>query len=125
MEQYQHLSAIILRSRDYKEADQLLTIYTREQGKLTVQHGYSQILSWYPRIKPTENQFQAKNADGSPGPMHSFNGPTLIAEKCRWARQEKFGGVMIWAYDTDVKLSHRASLGKAMYKVLRQPRNKD
>ena len=37
MEQYQHLSAIILRSRDYKEADQLLTVYTREQGKLTVQ----------------------------------------------------------------------------------------
>ena len=37
MEQYQHLNAIILRSRDYKEADQLLTIYTREQGKMTVQ----------------------------------------------------------------------------------------
>lgn len=37
MEQYQHLNAVILRSRDYKEADQLLTIYTREQGKLTVQ----------------------------------------------------------------------------------------
>lgn len=102
-----------------------LPFYSNEQGKLTVQHGYSQILKWYPRIKPTENQFQSRNADGSPGPMHSFNGPTLIAEKCRWARQEKFGGVMIWAYDTDVKLNHRASLGKAMYKVLRQPRNKD
>ena len=37
MEQYQHMNAIILRSRDYKEADQLLTVYTREQGKLTVQ----------------------------------------------------------------------------------------
>lgn len=37
MEQYQHVHAIILRSRDYKEADQLLTIYTREQGKMTVQ----------------------------------------------------------------------------------------
>ena len=37
MEQYQRLNAIILRSRDYKEADQLLTIYTREQGKMTVQ----------------------------------------------------------------------------------------
>lgn len=37
MEQYQHLNAIILRSRDYKEADQLLTVYTREQGKMTVQ----------------------------------------------------------------------------------------
>lgn len=102
-----------------------LPFYSNEQGKLTVQHGYSQILRWYPRIGPNENQFQAKNEDGSPGPMHSFNGPTLITEKCRWARQEKFGGVMIWAYDTDVKLSHRASLGKAMYKVLRQPRSKD
>lgn len=37
MEQYQHWNAIILRSRDYKEADQLLTVYTREQGKRTVQ----------------------------------------------------------------------------------------
>ena len=37
MEQYQHVNGIILRSRDYKEADQLLTVYTREQGKITVQ----------------------------------------------------------------------------------------
>ena len=37
VEQYQHVNGIILRSRDYKEADQLLTVYTREQGKITVQ----------------------------------------------------------------------------------------
>ena len=37
MEQYQHVNGIILRSRDYKEADQLLTVYTRELGKITVQ----------------------------------------------------------------------------------------
>ncbi len=37
MGHYQQVSAIVLRSRDYKEADQLLTIYTREQGKMTVQ----------------------------------------------------------------------------------------
>lgn len=37
VEQYQQVNGIILRSRDYKEADQLLTVYTREQGKLTVQ----------------------------------------------------------------------------------------
>lgn len=37
MEQYQHVNGIILRSKDYKEADQLLTVYTREQGKITVQ----------------------------------------------------------------------------------------
>ena len=102
-----------------------LPFYSNPHGSLAEQFGYSQIISWYPRISPNENQFQAKKADGSPGAMHSFNGPALITEKCRWARQEKFGGVMIWAYDTDVKLNHRASLGKAMYKVLRQPRSKD
>ena len=37
MEQYQQVNGLILRSRDYKEADQLLTVYTREQGKITVQ----------------------------------------------------------------------------------------
>lgn len=37
MEQYQHVNGVVLRSRDYKEADQLLTVYTREQGKMTVQ----------------------------------------------------------------------------------------
>lgn len=37
VEQYQQVNGIILRSRDYKEADQLLNVYTREQGKLTVQ----------------------------------------------------------------------------------------
>ena len=102
-----------------------LPFYSNQKGTLTVQHGYSQILTWYPRIKPNVNEFQAKNADGTPGPMHSFNGPSLITEKCLWAKKQQFGGVMIWAYDTDVKLSHRASLGKAMYKVLRQPKRKD
>lgn len=37
MEQYRQVNGLILRSRDYKEADQLLTVYTREQGKITVQ----------------------------------------------------------------------------------------
>ncbi len=101
-----------------------LPFYSNQKGTLSTQYGYSQIISWYPRIKPTENEFQSKNQDGSPGPMHSFNGPQLIAEKCRWMKQEKFGGVMIWAYDTDVKLSHRASLAKAMYKVVSQPKAK-
>ena len=101
-----------------------LPFYSNQKGTLSTQYGYSQIISWYPRIKPTENEFQSKNQDGSPGPMHSFNGPQLIAEKCRWMKQEKFGGVMIWAYDTDVKLNHRASLAKAMYKVVRQSKGK-
>lgn len=39
MEQYENLNGLILRSRDYKEADQLLTVYSLEQGKLTVRAG--------------------------------------------------------------------------------------
>jgi hypothetical protein len=99
-----------------------LPFYSNEQGKLTEQFGYSQIISWYPNIRPGENTFQSKKQDGTPGPMHSFNGPQLITEKCKWMKQQKFGGVMIWAYDTDVKMSHRASLAKAMYKVVKQSR---
>ena len=79
-----------------------LPFYSNQKGTLSTQYGYSQIISWYPRIKPTENEFQSKKQAGSPGPMHSFNGPQLIAERCRWMKQEKFGGVMIWAYDTDI-----------------------
>lgn len=101
-----------------------LPFYSNEQGTLTQQYGYAQILSWHPRIKPSENTFVSKKADGSNGPMHSFNGPNLITEKCKWLKQEKFGGVMIWAYDTDVPLKHKASLARAMFKVIRQPKSK-
>ena len=101
-----------------------LPFYSNQQGTLTEQFGYSQILNWYPRIKPSENTFISKKQDGSNGPMHSFNGPNLIEEKCKWAKKEKFGGVMIWAYDTDVPLKHKASLGRAMFKVIRQPKKK-
>ncbi len=101
-----------------------LPFYSNEKGKLTTQYGYSQIVGWHPRLKPEVNEFISKNQDGSNGPAHTFNGPALIAEKCRWAKDNKFGGVMIWAYDTDVPLKHRASLGRAMFKVLRQPKSK-
>ncbi len=99
-----------------------LPFYSNQKGTLTTQYGYSQILGWHPRIKPNVNEFVSKNQDGSDGPVHTFNGPDLITEKCRWIKQEQFGGVMIWAYDTDVPLKHRASLGRAMFKVLRQPK---
>ena len=99
-----------------------LPFYSNERGKLTQQYGYSQILGWHPRIRPNENEYVSRNQDGSNGPVHTFNGPTLITEKCRWIKQEGFGGVMIWAYDTDVPLTHRASLGRAMYRIIRQPR---
>ena len=99
-----------------------LPFYSNEQGKLTDQYGYSQIYNWYPNLKPDVNVFRAKKKDGSDGAMHSFNGRKLISEKCQWAKANNFGGVMIWAYETDLPLNHHASLGRAMYKVMNQPR---
>lgn len=97
-----------------------LPFYSNEKGKLTKQYGYSQIRSWYPKLGPDVNEFISKNADGSDGPPHSFNGATLIKEKCRWAKQEHMGGVMIWAYDTDIPLSKKDSLARAMFSVIKQ-----
>lgn len=102
-----------------------LPFYSNQQGTLTNQYGYSQIYGWYPRLKPSENTFRAKNKDGTDGPMHSFNGIDLITEKCKWLKQQKFGGVMIWAYDTDLPLKHKASLARAMFKIIRQPKKKE
>ncbi len=101
-----------------------LPFYSNQKGTLTNQYGYAQILSWHPRIKPDVNEFVSKNQDGTPGPIHTFNSPQLIAEKCKWIKQEQYSGVMIWAYDTDVPLKHKASLGRAMYKVISQPQKK-
>ena len=36
LSQYISTNALILKAKDYKEADQLLTVYTQSSGKLTV-----------------------------------------------------------------------------------------
>lgn len=127
MERYQREANICLNKLRMPKPRVVLGLpfYSNEQGKLTDQYGYSQIYSWYPNLKADVNTFRAKKKDGSDGPMHSFNGRKLISEKCRWAKDNDFGGVMIWAYETDLPLEHHASLGRAMYKVLRQPRAKE
>lgn len=126
MERYQREANICLNKLHMPKPKVVLGLpfYSNEQGKLTDQYGYSQIYNWYPNLKPDVNTFRAKKKDGSDGPMHSFNGRKLISEKCQWAKDNNFGGVMIWAYETDLPLNHHASLGRAMYKVLRQPKKK-
>lgn len=102
-----------------------LPFYSNEQGKIGPQYGYSGIYSWNPRMKPDVNNCRLKNQDGSEGPMHTFNSPTLITEKCRWVKENKYDGVMIWTYETDLPIKHKASLSRAMYQVLRQPKKKE
>lgn len=126
MERYQREANICVNKLHMPKAKVVLGLpfYSNEQGKLTDQYGYSQIYAWHPNLKADVNTFRSKKKDGSDGPMHSFNGRKLIGDKCQWAKDNGFGGVMIWAYETDLPLKHHASLGRAMYKVLRQTPNK-
>ena len=52
--------------------------------------------------------------------MHSFNGPNLIKEKAKWVKDNGYGGVMIWCSDCDLPLTHKMSLGKALFSVMKQ-----
>jgi hypothetical protein len=124
MERYQREAGICLNKLHMPKPKVVLGLpfYSNEQGKLTDQYGYSQIYAWHPNLRPEVNTFRSRRKDGSDGPMHSFNGRKMIGDKCKWAKDNHFGGVMIWAYETDLPLKHPASLGRAMYRVLRQPR---
>ncbi|MBR3903999.1 MAG: glycoside hydrolase family 18 protein [Akkermansia sp.] len=95
-----------------------LPFYTNRYYVLWDQVGWNTVVNQYPNISPSVNQAQITSANGTTG--HSFNGANLIKEKCKWVKNNGYGGVMIWAYDTDVQLTHKMSLGKAMYSVIKQ-----
>lgn len=96
-----------------------LPFYTNRYNSLAVQYGWGSVVSEYPNLSPAVNQVQLA-ADASN--WHSFNGANLIKQKCKWVKDNGYGGVMIWAYDTDVNLTNKMSLGKAMYSIIKQTR---
>ena len=95
-----------------------LPFYTNRYDVLWDQVGWTNVVNAYPNLSPSANQASMTTGNGTS--MHSFNGVNLIKEKCKWVKDNGYGGVMIWGYDTDVQLSHKMSLGKAMYSVLKQ-----
>ena len=77
--------------------------------------GYSSIIEMFPRLDAGKNTF----THPSTGEEHFFNGASLIKDKCKtFVLQQGIGGVCIWAYDTDVPMSHPKSLSKALYSIL-------
>lgn len=94
-----------------------LPFYTNRYYSLTFQYGWGSVVGEYPNLSPSVNQVQLA-ADSSN--WHSFNGANLIKQKCKWIKDNGYGGVMIWAYDTDVDLKNKMSLGKAMYSIIKQ-----
>ena len=95
-----------------------LPFYTNRFRALWDQVGWNSVVNAYPNLSPSVNTASMTTGNGTS--MHSFNGVNLIKDKCKWVKDNGYGGVMIWAYDTDVQLTHKMSLGKAMYSVLKQ-----
>ena len=95
-----------------------LPFYTNRYYVLWDQVGWNSVVSQHPKLGTSENQALITTGNGTT--MHSFNGVNLIKDKCKWVKNNGYGGVMIWAYDTDVQLTHKMSLGKAMYSVIKQ-----
>ncbi len=79
-----------------------------------LQTPYSKIRKLQPDLKPEDNNL---TIDGKP---HYFNGPALIEKKSQYVIDNKIGGVMIWAYETDVPTSDAASLRSAMFKHIKR-----
>lgn len=82
------------------------------------QMGYANIINLFPTIGANVNTFIHPKT----GRQHYFNGTALLQSKCRYIVAQKFGGVMIWAYDTDLPITHPKSAAKAMYMVIKQSR---
>ncbi len=89
---------------------------TRASRNWNEQKGYNYILRNFPTLSANVNTFR----DPKSGEEHYFNGATLIKQKCKYAIQQKIGGVMIWCYDNDAPLTNPRSLSKAMYSVIKQ-----
>lgn len=77
--------------------------------------GNNNILAAYPNISPSQNTFILPRT----GKQHYFNGYNLIQQKVKYVKDNKVGGIMIWAYDRDVPLSNQRSLARAISTILK------
>ncbi len=80
------------------------------------QMGFAGIMNMCPTLEPNVNLFVNSNTNK----QHYFNGATLLQAKCRYIIAQKFGGVMIWAYDTDLPMTNPKSAARAIYTVIKQ-----
>ena len=96
-----------------------LPFYTNKKGAIDDQCGWDGVVSQNPNLSASTNEAMMKVGNKA-ATMHTFNGPNLIKEKAKWVKDNGYGGVMIWAADTDLPLTHKMSLGKALFSVLKQ-----
>lgn len=82
------------------------------------QNGYKWVVNNYPQYIDSTDRFTA-----SDGKVYTYNSIATIKAKCADALN-RGGGVMIWANETDVALSHEKSATRAMASVIRPTRTR-
>ncbi len=81
------------------------------------QNGYNWVVNNYPQYIDSTDRFTA-----SDGKVYTYNSIATIKAKCADALS-RGGGVMIWANETDVALTHEKSATRAMASVIRPTRS--
>lgn len=82
------------------------------------QNGYSWVVNNYPQHIDSTDRFTATD-----GKVYTYNSIATIKAKCADALN-RGGGVMIWANETDVALTHEKSATRAMASVIRPTRTR-
>lgn len=80
------------------------------------QNGYNWVVNNYPQHIDSTDRFTATD-----GKVYTYNSIATIKAKCTDALN-RGGGVMIWANETDVALTHEKSATRAMSSVIRPTR---
>lgn len=91
-----------------------LPFYTNGKGYIGDQYGWNGVVSQYPNLSPSVNEAVVNSV------LVTFNGPNMIKDKAKWVKDNGYGGVMIWSCDNDLPLTHKMSLGKALFSVMKQ-----
>ncbi len=115
-----HFNEDIIRSLKMMPKQKLimgLPYYTNDvDGKRDwgAQRGYHDVFNANPQLTANDNYATLK------GRKHYFNGARLIEDKCKIAKSDRLGGVMIWAYECDIPLKSKISLRRATFKQIRR-----
>ena len=82
--------------------------YGRNQG------GYGGVAAIYRDLYNSGNMANSANSTFYNGQTYYYNGPDRIAAKTTWAKDNNYGGIMIWDINQDVEFANSASLMRSI-----------
>jgi chitinase len=102
------MTALVARGAKKNQLTYGVPFYGRNQG------GYGGKAAIYSALYASGSMANSANSVNYQGLTYYYNGPTRIAEKTKWAKDNGYGGIMIWDINQDVAFSSGASLMRAI-----------